>query len=485
METVLKGLQWTTCLIYLDDVIVHAKSIQEMTLRLTEVLNRFHTVGLKLKPSKCHFYYKQVQFLGHVISGNGVATDPEKIESVQNFPRPSSLSDIRSFLGLCSYYRRFIKDFSKIVTPLSKLTRKDTPFHWGSEEQCAMNTLKTKLTSAPILTYPIDSDSFILDCDACDFGIAGVISQIQDGVEKVIAYGSKTLSKAEGRYCVTRKELLAIVYFVKHYKHYLLGRHFLVRTDHQRLKWLFSLKEPTGQLACWLEFLQSSNFEVEYRPGSKHGNADGMSRIPCHPQQSMSFLNWWSSLWSISKCQRRSSNDLVKISAITTRRSSLDRPSDPVPWTGFYTSVQLTDFQLQDKQIAPVLLWKEELSERPPNLQLVLSDPETRFLWLSWDSLEIKEGVLYKQAILQPQRHIQQYIVPKNLRDEVLHSCHNMVLSGHLGEKKSLSKIIRFATWFRRRESIHIWIEKCVTCQANKRPKKHARALWIQLRLTE
>ena len=291
METVLKGLQWTTCLIYLDDVIVHAKSIQEMTLHLTEVLTHCHTAGLKLKPSKCHFYCKQVQFLGHVISGNGVATDPEKIESVQIFPRPSSVSDIRSFLGLCSYYRRFIKYFSKIVTPLSKLTRKDTPFHWGSEEQCAMDTLKTKLTSAPILTYPRDSDSFILDCDACDFGIGGVISQIQDGVEKVIAYGSKTLSKAEGRYCVTRKVLLAIVYFVKHYKHYLLGRHFLVRTDHQRLKWLFSLKEPTGQLACWLEFLQSSNFEVEYRPGSKHGNADGMSRIPCHPQQSMSFLN--------------------------------------------------------------------------------------------------------------------------------------------------------------------------------------------------
>ena len=179
----------------------------------------------------------------------------------------------------------------------------------------------------------------------------------------------------------------------------------------------------------------------------------------------------------------------MKISAITTRRSSLDRPSDPVPWTGFYTSVQLTDFQLQDKQIAPVLIWKEELSERPPNLQLVLSNPKTHFLWLSWDSLEIKEGVLYKQAILQPQRHIQQYKVPKHLRDlrseKVLHSCHKMVLSGHLGEKKTLSKIIRFATWFRLGESIHIWIEKCVTCQANKRPKKHARVLWIQLRLAQ
>ena len=139
-----------------------------------------------------------------------------------------------------------------------------------------MDVLKTKLTSAPILSYPRDNDSFILDCDACDFGIGGVLSQVHDGSEKVIAYGSKTLSKAEGRYCVTRKELLAIINFVRNYKHYLLGRPFLIRTDHQPLKWLFTLKEPTGQLARWLEFLQSFDFKIDYRPCTRHGNADGI-----------------------------------------------------------------------------------------------------------------------------------------------------------------------------------------------------------------
>ena len=191
-----------------------------MTLRLTEVLSRPQSAGLKLKPSKCHFYCQQVQFLGHVISGNGIATDPEKIESVKKFATPMSVTDIRSFLGLCSYYRRFIKDFSKIAAPLSHLTRKDVPFHWGVKEQHGMDVLKTKLTSAPILSYPRDNDSFILDCDVCDFGIGGILSQVHDGSEKVRAYGSKTLSKTEGRYCVTRKELLAIVYFVRNYKHY-------------------------------------------------------------------------------------------------------------------------------------------------------------------------------------------------------------------------------------------------------------------------
>ena len=131
IETVLNGLQCTTCLIYLDDVIVHAKSTREMTLHLTEVLSRLQSAGLKLKPSKCYFYCQQVQFLGHVISGKGIATDPEKIKSVKNFPPPTSVTDIRYFLGLCSYYRRFIKDFSKIAAPLSQLTHKDVSFHWG------------------------------------------------------------------------------------------------------------------------------------------------------------------------------------------------------------------------------------------------------------------------------------------------------------------------------------------------------------------
>ena len=142
METVLNSLQWTTCLIYPDDVIVHAKSTRDMTLRLTEVLSRLQSAGLKLKPSKCYFYCQQVQFLGHIISGNGIATDPEKIESVKNFPTPTSVTGIRSFLELCCYYRRFIKDFSKIAAPLSQLTRKDVPFHWGCRRAACHGRVK-------------------------------------------------------------------------------------------------------------------------------------------------------------------------------------------------------------------------------------------------------------------------------------------------------------------------------------------------------
>ena len=165
------------------------------------------------------------------------------------------------------------------------------------------------------------------------------------------------LCKAEGRYCVTHKQHLAIVYCVRNCKHYLLGRPCLIRTDHQPLKWLSTLKEPTGQLAHWLEFLQGFDFKIGYCPGTRHGNADGMSCIPCHPQQCQCHYEIDELPCSpCNKCLRRSSPDVVKVSAVSTRQANSNQLSDPAPWTDHYTAVQLREFQLQDKQIAPVLI---------------------------------------------------------------------------------------------------------------------------------
>ena len=151
----------------------------------------------------------------------------------------------------------------------------------GDEEQKAFEELKEKLTAAPILGYPCDKGDFILDTDASQCAIGAVLSQVQDGREMVIAYGSRRLTKSERNYCVTRQELLAIVWFSEHFKHYLVGRKFLLRTDHGSLRWLFSFKEPEGQMARWLERLARFQFDIEHRPGRKYGNSDGMSRIPC------------------------------------------------------------------------------------------------------------------------------------------------------------------------------------------------------------
>lgn len=280
MELALSQLQWTSCLIYLDDVVVFGRTFDEHVRRLNEVLSRIHAAGLKLKPSKCHLLKEKVVFLGHVVSKEGVLPNPENIDKVVNWPVPRNVSDVRAILGLGSYYRRFVPNYSRLVHPLTQLTQKKIKFVWTRDCQAAFDELKRTLVSAKIMAYPRDEGEYILDTDACGTSIGCVLSQVQDGVERVIAYSSKTLAKAERNYCVTERELLAVKYFIAYHKTYLLGRKFTVRTDHQALKWLYSLKEPKDRIARWIETLSAFDFVVEYRPGKKHGNADAMSRCP-------------------------------------------------------------------------------------------------------------------------------------------------------------------------------------------------------------
>ena len=276
METVLAGLNWQICLIYLDDIIVVGKTFDDMIRNLDEVLQKLHEAGLKLKPRKCQLFAKRVDFLGHVISGEGIQTDPKKTQAVREWPRPESLHEVRSFLGFCSYYRRFIPKFAEISKPLHKLTEKNQKFLWTKECNAAFETLKEKMVSSPILAHPDFTKPFILDTDASDQAIGAVLSQRIEGKEHVIAYASRTLTKSERRYCVTRKELLAVINFVKYFRHYLYGRAFTVRTDHGSLRWLMKFKNPEGQIARWLETLSSYEFKIEHRPGRVHRNADGL-----------------------------------------------------------------------------------------------------------------------------------------------------------------------------------------------------------------
>ena len=283
METVLRGMQWERAVLYLDDIIIFSKDISQHLERLEEVLQRLKNANLTLKPSKCHFFKKQVEFLGHIVSEEGVKTDPMKIKAVQEWPIPRRVKDVRSFLGLPGYYRRFIKDYGSIVKPLHELTERTTPFVWSEERERAFQQLKDALTSTPILGYPSaeDGDEFILDTDASNCHIGAALSQWQRGTEKVIAYGSKVLSKQERNYCVTPRELLAVVHFVVQFRHYLLGRKFKLRTDHGALIWLFNFKQPEGQVARWLEQVSEFHFDIIHRPGILHSNSGGMSRRPC------------------------------------------------------------------------------------------------------------------------------------------------------------------------------------------------------------
>ena len=184
-------------------------------------------------------------------------------------------------MGLAADYRRFIRNFSDLSKPLTTLTKKEHPFIWTDECRNAFNTLKKKLTTAPILAHPRMGVPFTLDTDASQYAISSVLSQEQDGKEQVTAYGSKTLSPAEQKYCATRKELLAIVYFLKYFRPYLYGQNVTVRTDHGAITWLLNFKNPEGQLARWLEVISQYQLKIVHRAGRTHSNADGLSRRPC------------------------------------------------------------------------------------------------------------------------------------------------------------------------------------------------------------
>ena len=281
MELVLAGLHWSTYLVYLDDIIIYSRNTEDHFKRLQEVLERLCTAGLKLKPSKCYLFQKSVHYLGHIISEHGVETDPQKVQCVKEWPIPTCTEDIQQFLGLATYYRKFVKNFAQIAAPLYRLSEKKKAWIWNEECEVAFDTSKKKLTSAPILAFPDFTEAFILDADASSCGLGAVLAQSTGGKEQVVAFASRTLTKAERRYCATRREMLALVWAIRHSRPYLYGKPFMVHTDHSSLKWLQSFKDPEGQLAQWLEILGEYQFTVEHRPGNKHSNADALSRIPC------------------------------------------------------------------------------------------------------------------------------------------------------------------------------------------------------------
>jgi len=281
MDLALKGLNFNMCLVYIDDIIVFSATVEEHIERLKLMFDRIRTANLKFKASKCCLLRTEVSFLGHVVSGEGVSTDPNKINAVENWPVPKDVREVRAFLGLASYYRRFVPSFAALASPLHALSAKNQRFNWTEECEGAFMHLKRALTTSPILAMPVDGDSFILDTDACDFSIGAVLSQVQDGVERVIAYASRSLSKTEKNYCVTRKELFAVVYYTRSFRQYLLGQKFLIRTDHSALQWLRKTPEPIGQQARWCEILDEFDFQIVHRPGRNHGNADALSRRPC------------------------------------------------------------------------------------------------------------------------------------------------------------------------------------------------------------
>ena len=449
MDTVLAGLQWSSCVVYLDDTVIPGTTFQAHVANLRAVFGRLKGANLKLKPRKCRFCVREVNFLGHIVSADGVRTDPIKTEKVSTWPQPTSRRELQQFLGLAGYYRRFVPNFAAVAKPLYQLTEKNAKFAWDDRADEAFKDLRQRLVTAPTLAFPDYSRPFILDTDASDVGIGGVLSQKQeDGSERVIAYGSRTLSRPERRYCVTRRELLAVVTFVQHFRPYLLGREFLLRTDHGSLTWLTNFKEPEGQLARWLECLEEYTFETVHRPGKQHANADALSRRPC-PQ-----------------CGRE---EFQPVQEHAVEAGVLAVLSERSPQ-------ELRQLQLEDSTTGVVLQAMEQKQQPEPDV-IARGGPEVRRLVQLWNRLLIEDGLLKRKYDSEKgQRHWIQLVVPHVLREEIMKELHAGSLEGHLGEDKTLGKIQERFYWPGMQGDVAQWIRTCSACTTRKSPPQRSRA---------
>ena len=280
MDTVLHGLEQFSAA-YLDDIVIYSNTWNEHLQHIQAVFKRLRHAGLTAKPAKCQFGMAQCSYLGHVVGNGRVCPEDAKVTAVKEFPKPKTKRQVRAFLGLTGYYRRFIKDFASTATPLTDLTRKSAPsqLKWTEECEQAFHKLRDALCKEPVLRGPDFNRQFVLQTDASNRGVGAVLSQRDDdGTDRPVAYYSKKLLPREEKYSTIEKECLAIKLAVQAFRVYLLGRCFLVQTDHRALQWLDQLKENNARLTRWSLYLQSFKFSVEHRSGKENGNADALSR---------------------------------------------------------------------------------------------------------------------------------------------------------------------------------------------------------------
>ena len=375
--------------------------------------------------------------------------DPEKTKAIREWPVPKDKHQLRSFLGLCTYYRRFVQGYANVAKPLTRLTEEGRAYLWTNESQMAFEQLKGVLTTSPILGYPNAHGDFVLDTDASNEGIGGVLSQVQDGQERVISYFSKTLSKPERNYCVTRRELLAIVKSLEHFYKYLYGRKFLLRTDHAALKWLLQFKNPEGQVARWIERLQEYDFNIEHRAGIRHGNADALSRRPCPDD--------------CGHCKRAEEKDgFVRVTQV------IDEVWQPA---------EVGKDQQEDADLKHLLEWKTN-GQRPTWNQIAYSIPSLKVYWAQWDSIIIDDDGLLKRVLKNEDgtEGRKQLLIPKKRVAEVLGELHDKAAGGHLGVKKTLGKVRERFYWANLKVDVADWCRKCAVCAASNGPQRRPRA---------
>ena len=489
------------CLVYLDDIIVRGKGVDNCLENLRIVVERIKDKGLKLKPKKCNFFHKSVNFLGHIVSGEGVSTDPAKIAKVQNWPTPKTVGHVRSFLGLACYYQRFIKGYAHIARPLTNLLSKKNPFKWEDGEEKSFQDLKDALTSSPILGFPNSDGRYVLDTDASGVAIGAVLSQIQDDgkggkTEKVIAYGSKTLNDAQVNYCTTKRELFAVFYFCCHkFRHYLAMKDFNVRTDHAALTWLQNFVGDDSLTNRWKTGLSQfgRGLTIEHRSGARHGNADGLSRAATR----LCAFNQcdWCKAERLKRGRQRSvrprtneynilcrstgqfieektsgltgSPGTIPINLITVASDEQVDNSELINkcvWVcDSYSDEQIQGLQSDDLVVKRMVELLEIHQDSKPAHKLIEADAEDiKKMCMHWSEFTLRNGIVYKKP---KSGDVLRLVAPRQLRDTIITHLHDF---GHQGIIKTLEQIRRRFYWIRMKDDVIRWIKCCRTCAQHK-----------------
>lgn len=283
MDQLTAGLERVFC--YLDDLIIASSSLQEHFQQLFQLFSRLNNYGLHIKPEKCHFLQHEIQFLGHIVNADGIKPDPQRSAALRNMPAPTNIQELRSFLGAINYYAKFINKMRAIRSPLDELLKKDTPFHWGPEQQQAFDHAKAILQSDMLLTHYDPSKPIIVSADASNNGIGATIShRFPDGSEKVIEHAARTLTTAERQYSQIEKEALSLIFAVQKFHRMLYGRQFILQTDHKPLISIFGSKKgipiyTAARLQRWALILANYDFKIQHVRTDQTGQADMLSRL--------------------------------------------------------------------------------------------------------------------------------------------------------------------------------------------------------------
>ncbi|GJU02588.1 reverse transcriptase domain-containing protein [Tanacetum coccineum] len=409
-------------IVFIDDILIYSKSKQEHEEHLKIILELLKKEELYAKFSKCEFWIPKVQFLGHVIDNKGIHVDPAKIESVKDWASPKTPTEIRQFLGLAGYYRRFIEGFSKIAKPMTKLTQKKVKFEWGDKQEAAFQLLKQKLCSAPILALPEGSEDFIVYCDASIKGLGAVLMQR----EKVISYASRQLKIHEKNYTTHDLELGAVVFALKIWRHYLYGTKCTVFTDHKSLQHILDQKELNMRQRRWLELLSDYDCDIRYHPGKANVVADALSRKEREPPLRVRALVMTISL------------DLPK--QILNAQTEARKPEN-----------------IKSEDVGGMLI---ENAKFPEAIRTEKLEPRT-------------DGTL----CLNGRSWLPCY---GDLRTVIMHESHKSKYSIHPGSEKMYQDVKKLYWWPNMKADIATYVSKCLTCAKVKAEHQRQSGLLVQ-----